>query len=84
MGGDREQEVEGQQVRERGPRVKEPREVGPKVLEGVGHICGGKALEYSHPHSLLLDCSLLPRAPPPRAATHGPGHEYDSARPPPT
>lgn len=84
-------ELERRQKRisdKRGSQVKEPREVGPKVLEIAGHVCGRKALEYSHPHSLLLDPNLLPHAPhthphpqPPPSGTVTHGHGFLLSQP---
>lgn len=42
--------------------LKKPREVGPKVLEGAGHVVhGGTALEYPRPHFLLMDTRAASR-----------------------
>ena len=50
------------------PVVTKPREVGPKVLEGAGHVVhGGTALEYPHPHFLLVDTRAASRGSCPRA-----------------
>ena len=62
----------------RGTQVKEPREVGPKVLEIAGHVYGTKVLEYSHPHSPLLDPNLLPHAP---RHTPTPSHHHQEQSP---
>lgn len=53
--------------------MKKPSEMGPKVMEGAGHICGGKVLEYSLIPCSCVDTRSTSKWSLPGAVTHGHG-----------